>query len=155
LRHMGLEGVAEADVHPIAEAGAGAEVAVERAHRPRFRSRRLRHGLIKPGVFMTLAGLWELASVMNTSRSREGTPLVPGWEWFSQERFAHIANYGGKGSASHRARVDRRVIQRCDQRPCVAIGHDVAPTSHRLATGAVIGTGLRQQSRGRGGLDGY
>jgi sulfonate transport system permease protein len=47
---------------------------------------------------LALCGLWQLASLIFTSRGLGGAPLVAGWQWLFTKALPQLSNYGGGGN---------------------------------------------------------
>jgi sulfonate transport system permease protein len=60
---------------------------------------RRRASLVVSGLsVLALCGLWQLASLIFTSKGFGGAPLVAGWQWLITKAFPSLSNYGHGGN---------------------------------------------------------
>jgi sulfonate transport system permease protein len=92
--------------------------------------------LVSVSVLLAIAALWELASLLSTSESVPGEPLIPGWEVIATDTFVGLSDYwqGGLG-----VEAVAEGGQRTYRGAILAILSNSLDTTIRLYTGLALG----------------
>lgn len=122
---------------PAADASAAEKIVRPKAARPKLNSRLYTLGSVM--VVVGLAGLWQLAGIVDTREVRPGQPFFPGWQIVLTDTVTGLSDYwrGGLGVESVSAGGERTYIG-----GLLAIASHGWDTMLRILTGLVLGAGI-------------